>query len=1067
MVDEQAVARFVSAVSSEPVGEPEAHVSQAIITLVNDVGITVASQVRGETHPVIPDFAIMNGQGLISGYIEVKQPAVDIAPDSWRATTHNGRQWRYLRQLDNVFYTNGLEWVLYQRGVESGRWRVDGSGGDVSALLARLRAVITHGLQPVSTAERFLSLSVPVALEMSRATGKLMAVEQSGAHRPKLGNLLKALKNAGFSGDSNESIADVVVQTYVFALVIAAHDYGLDVTSDSGVYREVVSDNDPLLGAVLGMVSSAVTDGTGGEVSELVRQLKAIVSATDWPTVEGNAGKMLSRYLFEDFLGEFNSETRDKTGSYYTPQKLVYGMVNLVAEVSAAYGKGLADSVVVDPAVGTGTFPLEMVDRVAEGASAAGEGAVAHEVQKFLSNMHGWEMQVTPYAIAASSLRAKAAVYGAEPGAHLMIRDSLRNPAECITDEQLSLLGLTDDGWTLGSLAQAEDEFGLRSNVDIIGGNPPYDATNLEAVAPWAYAQVAEWRKAAKGQGSKTISNLYTAFIRAMCWQAWKKPGTEDSGIVYFVAPSSWLKDKGGAGIRAWIREQASRVWVVDITPEGWMSPGNPFPISTPVAVVVMQRDKGKKKNRQAVVKYRSVTKNSAVDQRLDELCEMSIHDDGWTVASGDEFVPVAQEWLENPTVSDVFLASSAGAVWNRKWAIAPSEKVLHRRIDTLNNLPDEEKPGAFTANRDSSWDTVRLLAMAENISDAISSSSKSFAEEGGVFGINAPEVCTLPLVSGFALGDTRAMEVCLPDLWGSSLQPNNLFVCTANAIKQGASVHTTDLVPQNLMFTSGSERVHPTYQPDGRENTAPGLVEALTDKLGMDVAPNDVAAYITAVTAFSGYRERFEEELSVPTIRVPFTSDPTLWERAVSIGQRIIALSTADRMRLDTDVCALGGVSSAIVWEAAHGTDPIGGRLNQWVKLHDGNKLVIGGNVFTGVTQDILNYRIGNAQIVKKWLERRLSIPYGKSMSPLDKIMPDEWEPEWSVELFKLLQTIEALIAIEGEQQELLDKVVAGELLTRGALEKAGVTWPGDIKDPLRKAHWPDEEQPVGGLFD
>ena len=124
MADEQAVARFVSDVSSEPVGEPEAHVSQAIITLMNSVGITVASQVREETHPVIPDFAIMNGQGLISGYIEVKQPAVDIAPDSWPATTHNGKQWRYLRQLDSVFYTNGLEWVLYQRGMESGRWRV-------------------------------------------------------------------------------------------------------------------------------------------------------------------------------------------------------------------------------------------------------------------------------------------------------------------------------------------------------------------------------------------------------------------------------------------------------------------------------------------------------------------------------------------------------------------------------------------------------------------------------------------------------------------------------------------------------------------------------------------------------------------------------------------------------------------------------------------------------------------------------------------------------------------------------------------------------------------------------
>ena len=87
--------------------------------------------------------------------------------------------------------------------------------------------------------------------------------------------------------------------------------------------------------------------------------------------------------------------------------------------------------------------------------------------------------------------------------------------------------------------------------------------------------------------------------------------------------------------------------------------------------------------------------------------------------------------------------------------------------------------------------------------------------------------------------------------------------------------------------------------------------------------------------------------------------------------------------------------------------------------------------------------------------------------MSPLDKIMPDEWEPEWSVELFKLLQTIEALIAIEGEQAQLLDDVMASELLTTQQLEKAGVVWPGDVKSPLRKAHRPRKKHSTGGLLD
>lgn len=878
-----------------------------------------------------------------------------------------------------------------------------------------------------------------------------------------------ALRSAGFSGSGDDVISDVV-QAYVFALIVAAHDYGLDVSDgDGSAYRDIIAESDELLGAVLGLVDSAVNDNADGMVSPLVRQLQSIVVATDWPEVEGRAGKMLSRYLFEEFLELFNKKSRESTGSYYPPQRLAHGTVSLVAEVSEAYGKGLANSVVVDPAVGTGTFPLEMVDYVAKQSGATG-GELAHVVGAFTGNIHGWEMQVTPYAIAASTMRAKAAEYGAESRASFMIRDSLRNPKQVISEEVLSLLMADANRWTLGRLAKAEDEFCAHSNVDIIGGKPPYNATNLEVVAPWAYAQVAQWRKAAKGQGWQTTGNLYSAFIRAMCWQAWEKPGTEDSGVVYFVAPSSWLKNKAGVGIRSWIREQASRVWVVDITPEGWMSPGNPLPTSTPVAVVIMQRDKGKKKSKQAVVKYRSVTKNSTADQRLDELCDMSIHDDGWTVASGDEFIPVSQEWLENPAVSDVFLSSNAGAVWNRKWATAPSEKVLRRRIDVLNNLPDEEKPGAFKDVAGVGFADTRALPYPEVLGDILSN-GKPLSEYDCVPYLTVSLVCSLPLVSATATADYRTIHAPFFGLWGSSLQPDNLFVCTANNIKQGASVYTTNLVPQVFMFTSGGERVHPTYQPDGRENTAPGLVEALTARCGVSVAPNDIAAYITAVAAFPGYQQRFEEELSIPTIRVPFTSDPKLWKRAVNIGQRIIALSTADRTSTTTSIPELSGYASSVEWKKAHGREAIGERASHWLKLQDNNgvkdKLIVGGNVFTGVGQDILNYRIGNVLIVKKWLERRLSTPYGKSMSPLDKIMPDEWEPEWSVELFKLLQTIEALIVIEGEQAHLLDDVMASELLTTQQLEKDGVVWPGDVKSPLRRAHWPREKHGTGGLLD
>ena len=63
--------------------------------------------------------------------------------------------------------------------------------------------------------------------------------------------------------------------------------------------------------------------------------------------------------------------------------------------------------------------------------------------------------------------------------------------------------------------------------------------------------------------------------------------------------------------------------------------------------------------------------------------------------------------------------------------------------------------------------------------------------------------------------------------------------------------------------------------------------------------------------------------------------------------------------------------------------------------------------------------------------------------MSPLDHIHPTEWDPDWTTEAIDLLTVLTRLVALEPAQAELLNQVLAGDLLTMNDLRIAETRWP------------------------
>ena len=109
----------------------------------------------------------------------------------------------------------------------------------------------------------------------------------------------------------------------------------------------------------------------------------------------------------------YDNALRKLTGSYYTPPEVVAAMVRLVDDVLRSrfqQPSGLASAAVTlaDPAVGTGTFLLGVLGRIAATVEAdEGAGAVPDAVEAAIGRLIAFEIQLGPFAVAQLRIYAE------------------------------------------------------------------------------------------------------------------------------------------------------------------------------------------------------------------------------------------------------------------------------------------------------------------------------------------------------------------------------------------------------------------------------------------------------------------------------------------------------------------------------------------------------------------------------------------------------------------------------------------------------------------------------------
>lgn len=1072
-------------------GEAEAAIRAPIEELLAAAGeslsLTVVphDEVSDKDRGVRPDYAI-RVDGAIAGYLEVKKPGANLAPESF--TGHNKRQWERQRDLPNLIYTNGTEWRLYHHGdpvgdpvhLTGGTLRVAGTkltcGDDFEVLLTNfLRwdpVDITGVVALVREVAPLCRLLRGEVLDQLAQETRALAAGAKEADQPFHG-LARDWRALLFPTATDNVFADGYAQAVTFALLLARTE-NIDLAA-TGSLHEVGT---KLAGrhSLMSRALQLLTDYVAADFRVTLDLLVRVIGAVDWPKVRaGNRDTYL--HLYERFLGEYDPELRKLSGSYYTPHQVIEQMVRLAEDVLVQRldrPEGFADPsvVIADPAMGTGGYLQQVIEHVADRVEARdGKGAVAAAVTDLATRLYGFELQMGPFAVAelrATDLLADIGATLPPRGIGLFVTDTLDDPYA----EQTQL----GSGLELISRSRKRAaRVKAKTKVTVVIGNPPY-RERAEGIGGWVergsgadpYKPLDDFRAEGNGRHEFNLKNLYVYFWRWGTWKVFdanKDHSNDDTGIVCYITTSGYLRGPGFKGMREYLRRNTTEGWIIDVSPEGQRSEvaTRIFPgVQQPLAIAIFTRTPRCDPQTPAQIHYTAVHGHRA--EKYDALAKLNLRDTKWQptrTAWQAPFTPAAQsQWDDYPALNDLLPWSSTGITANRNWPSAPTVAVLKERLKYLVAETDTVRKAELFKQTDASTLNTRKEPFVA--SDTEPHTDRPFNNETASY-VNTARIVRYGYRSfdrQWIIADRRLLDRSRPELWAARL-PGQIFVIEQHSqpISDGPGVVFSALIPDAHHFNNRGGRALPTLHPGGRPNTAKGLLGAISMISGRELTAEDLIAYIAGVTAHRGFTDQFTDELATPGVRVPITTDSELFQKAIDLGCRVIWLHTyAERFTAihGSDVRYSASAPNRITNLTAVNTAPTAMTYDP-----DTATIHVGGGSFGPVSKSVWGYTVGGREVVKSWFNYRKANPTGRRTSPLDEINAATWPAEWNGELIDLLSVLSRLVELEPAQVNLLNAILAKPVASYTDLAAAGVTWPGpNSNDAQRNPNYAEADQ-------
>jgi len=936
-----------------------------------------------------PDFRVWDGKDFIVGYIEAKTPGTNLD----QIETSKQLQ-RYLSTFPNLILTDFYEFRLYRDGKLMQNATI---ARQFTAKVLKTTPQVEQAEQFQALMEQFFGFKLPrsftaesLAVELAKRTRFLrdevisQELTESEQQRGELYGYYQAFQKYLIPNLTPEQFADLYSQTITYGLFAAR------TRANSEFNRKMAFDYIPHTTGILRDVFRFISLGDLPLPMEvLVDDIAAILHAAEINSIlnqyykEGK-GEDPIVHFYETFLNQYDPQTRERRGVYYTPEPVVQYIVRSVHSLLKTHFSlpdGLADPAVtlLDPAAGTLTFPAEAIKlAVQEYVQKYGGGGKANFIRdQILKNYYAFELMMAPYAIGHMKISYLLEALGYRLQEDESFQLYLTNTLEMEEITQIDLPGvraLSEESRLAGRVK--------REPILVIMGNPPYSGISANT-NKWTEKLLKTDLDGAQsyytvdgkplGERKLWLQDDYVKFLRFAQWKIHKA----GQGVVAMITNHSYLDNPTFRGMRQSLMQTFDEIYVLNLhgnslkketAPDG--SPDeNVFDIRQGVAISIFVKTNNKKMHavfhkdlfgsRQS--KYTWLKENEFSPFEYNQIAPASPF--YFFIPRETTQIQYYSNW---PKITDIFPKNVTGIVTARdKFVIDFNLNDLRTRIMQFRNLslPDEILIKTYGLKDTRGW---KLSSARKKLADDPEWDNyyqkilyRPFDSRYIYYTPTMVDWGRYELMRHMLAGENVGL------LWIRPMSPKYEFsvLCSSWIVDQcvvgnkSAGAGISYLGPLYLYSSAKSpDLFHTAKQP----NLAEGLLPSLTASYGFTPAPEEVLAYIYAVFYSPSYRSRYTAELRIDFPRVPFTADPDLFRRMAALGQQLIDLHLLRSPELEQPIARFEGKGEDRTITTPK-YDPKTKRV--WINAT---------YYFEGITPEVWQYQIGGYQVLDKYLKAR-----------------------------------------------------------------------------------------------
>jgi predicted helicase len=891
-----------------------------------------------------------------------------------------------------------------------------------------------------------LSIELAKLATVIRArVNEVLAIE---SERGQVRQLYKAFQEALIHDLSEDDFADMYAQTIAYGLLSAR------VSRESGaLVAENVADMVPVTNPFLkelmqtfltigGRRNRIDFDELGiNEVVELLRQANMESVLKDFGDRNPNEDPVI--HFYELFLKQYDPQKRLKRGVFYTPKPVVSFIVRSVDEIlRTEFGleDGLADTTtwgemqkrheglqiprgvsedapfvqILDPATGTGTFLVEVIDVIHRTMVEKWrrDGKNERDVRELwndyvprhlLTRLHGFELMMAPYAIAHMKIGLKLAetkyAFLSSERARIYLTNTLEEPKD-FSDyfEQMAP--------ALAHEANAANKIKRDAPITVVIGNPPYANYGMMNKGDWILRILDDYKKDLK-ERKINLDDDYIKFIR---FSHWCIENTK-CGLVGVITNNSFLDGLTHRRMRNCLASIFDDIKILNLhgssvrketCPDG-SEDENVFAIKQGVSISILSKSFFSTGCQEVIyadlwgtqeVKYKML-----LDRRFGGFRASSLDPShpNWF------FIPWhsvgEDEYLSMYSLRRIMPEQNTGIQTKRdNLTIHFNKDELREALNDLLSLNPSDLKKKYDLPEDGrDW---RIAWAKADVAQAKNTDSRLAKILYRPFDVRYTFFSGK--TKGFLAYPRREtmLHFLRRNLGLVTLRINGIgeeFValCCSTLVEKGSLPRGNYSVFPLYLYEDGEKQQRLGLQLNRAVNLNESFTDLLCGKLNLHfssdergdlhqtLGPEDIFHYIYAILHSPTYRTRYAEFLKIDFPRIPLTSDVELFRELCAKGADLVALHL-----LEDDY-------EAASWNAskpdranplsAFGTKIAGGGTNEVAKGHpkyQNSSVYINPNRwFEGVPEEVWNFHIGGYQVCAKWLKDRR----GRSLSEED----------------------------------------------------------------------------------